>query len=769
MSVVLPGGGDLAEFGRRVYRQLPLDARFDQALTLEAAALRSLQEVCAQAHLDGRPVPLVSLSPSLDRSLQESGTASRIQVAADVASALLLASDGLESGGEDLVLLFETHTAPQAVCTLLLAEYRSAQDNSRPVYARLMAAAQAQSPLTSTVISAVLAEARRAAGLPPEWVGLIVTPFLDDQDFQQAQWNGLLEAFDSPDPFTCALHPGQAGLLGLLETAWCLSRRILPGAPAWTAPAQPGRVGASPFYFPAESRSWFIPAVQGNRHAGLDLLSADGSFTHLLLSDATRPVSLGVEAPSREAGRLFPLAAASVDQLLNKIAALRSELTAGAGLPGLALSAYRDYLLDRPAARSVACLVAHTPDEFLRELDFASKGIPDALNKQSDWQTPLGSSFTPAPLGEDGQISFVYPGAFNSYPGVGRDLFYLFPNLSDHISELTDDLGGVLNERLLYPRSLAALTPLDLAALEAQLAADPVAMVTSGSCLAVLFTDLLRTVFGINPASAFGYSLGEISMLYASRVWTTGDLATQALRESPLFHTRLSGPQNAVREFWDLPPLAESAPHAPLWANYLLMVGPEQVREVLPQEARVYLTHINTPRQVVIGGDPAGCRRIIDRLKCRSIQAPFNYALHCEPIHSELAMMTELHSNPVMGQPDLTLYSAATYAPMPLDRQNIARQVAQALCSYLDFPRLIQAAYANGARIFIELGAGGNCARWINETLPGRPHAAYSINRKGVDDHLSILRLLARLVAQHVPVNLSVLYQEVPHANPSIQ
>ena len=73
---------------------------------------------------------------------------------------------------------------------------------------------------------------------------------------------------------------------------------------------------------------------------------------------------------------------------------------------------------------------------------------------------------------------------------------------------------------------------------------------------------------------------------------------------------------------------------------------------------------------------------------------------------------------------------------------------------------MVQAAYADEARIFIELGAGGNCARWINETLQSQPHAAYSINRKGVDDHLSILRLLSRLVAQHVPVNLSVLYQD---------
>ena len=249
-------------------------------------------------------------------------------------------------------------------------------------------------------------------------------------------------------------------------------------------------------------------------------------------------------------------------------------------------------------------------------------------------------------------------------------------------------------------------------------------------------------------------------MMFASRVWTDADGISKALRESPLFRTRLTGPQNAVRAYWNLPTRSESDPHEAIWVNYLLMTGPEKVKEALPDEPRVYLTHINTPRQVAIGGDPAGCRRVIDRLKCKSLLAPFNYAIHCEPIHSEYDMLTELNSVPVMGQPGMFLYSAATYRPMPIDRQTIAQQIAHELCNCLDFPRLIHLAYNDGARIFVELGAGGNCARWVKDTLQGQPHAAYSINRKGVDDHTSILRLMARMVSQLVPVNLSVLYQD---------
>jgi acyl transferase domain-containing protein len=60
--------------------------------------------------------------------------------------------------------------------------------------------------------------------------------------------------------------------------------------------------------------------------------------------------------------------------------------------------------------------------------------------------------------------------------------------------------------------------------------------------------------------------------------------------------------------------------------------------------------------------------------------------------------------------------------------------------------------------VLIELGANANCSKWIDETLKGSPYAAVAINRRGADDHSSILRMLARLVSHRVPLDLSPLY-----------
>ena len=760
MAVAIPGGGGIHEFGRLVYRSLPITGQFGGSSILESATVQVVRQVCGEARLAIGQVSIVSLSSSLTRILQASGTDGRVQEVSGVTSALLMASDWLECGGEDIVLLVEAQENPQAVCALLVAQHKSALENARPVYALVTGAAEADGPLSAPVISSVLQEARRVSGVRPESIGLIETATLTGTEIHAEEADGLLGAFGSEHPLTCALGGSVAGLLGVLKTAWCLSRRVIPGVSGWGGLAQPDAWQRSPFYNPMESRSWFIPASQLNRHAGLNLLATGGCFTHILFCDSAPVAAYSVEAPRQEPACLFPLTAGSASQLLEKMRALQSKLTAGSGLAIKARDAYRQYLQEKPTAEYVACLLGQTPNELLREIGFAMKGIPTAFEKQSDWQTPLGSFFTSRPLGKEGKVSFVYPGAFNSYPGVGRDLLYLFPNLYDCMTGITGDLGSLMNERLLYPRSMVALSSVDLAAIEAQLTTDPITMLISGSCLAVLYTDVLENVFEIHSTSAFGYSLGEVSMMFASRVWTDADGISKALRESPLFRTRLTGPQNAVRAYWNLPTRSESDPHEAIWVNYLLMTGPEKVKAVLPDEPRVYLTHINTPRQVVIGGDPAGCRRVIDRLKCKSLLAPFNYAIHCEPIHSEYDLLTELNSVPVMGQPGMFLYSAATYRPMPIDRQTIAQQIAHELCNCLDFPRLIHLAYNDGARIFVELGAGGNCARWVKDTLQGQPHAAYSINRKGVDDHSSILRLMARMVSQLVPVNLSVLYQD---------
>ncbi|HEX7433040.1 MAG TPA: hypothetical protein VF326_05240, partial [Anaerolineaceae bacterium] len=99
-------------------------------------------------------------------------------------------------------------------------------------------------------------------------------------------------------------------------------------------------------------------------------------------------------------------------------------------------------------------------------------------------------------------------------------------------------------------------------------------------------------------------------------------------------------------------------------------------------------------------------------------------------------------------------------APAKITETGLGQGIARALVNPLDFPRLIYQVYLSGIKIFIEVGAGSNCTRWIDETLKDQPHAALSVNRRGADDQTSILRLLSRLISHQVKVDLSPLYRQ---------
>ena len=136
------------------------------------------------------------------------------------------------------------------------------------------------------------------------------------------------------------------------------------------------------------------------------------------------------------------------------------------------------------------------------------------------------------------------------------------------------------------------------------------------------------------------------------------------------------------------------------------------------------MTHINAPRQVVIGGEDQACQRVVEELRCMHLKAPYNHAIHCPPVESEFDDFVHLHHWPVENEPNIPVYSAADYEPLTLDSQRHCGSFARMLTHPIDFPRLINRAYDDGARVFIELGAGSNCSKWVDAILKDKRHSS---------------------------------------------
>ena len=91
-----------------------------------------------------------------------------------------------------------------------------------------------------------------------------------------------------------------------------------------------------------------------------------------------------------------------------------------------------------PFARYGLAITGHNHEEIRREIEYALKAVPAAFEKaaaeggavgSAEWQTPLGSYFTPNPPGgRAGWPSFTRARS-TRIPGMGKDLFRLFPDL----------------------------------------------------------------------------------------------------------------------------------------------------------------------------------------------------------------------------------------------------------------------------------------------------------------------------------------------------
>ena len=555
---------------------------------------------------------------------------------------------------------------------------------------------------------------------------------------------------------TCALSGGDsAPLASLIKVALCLHRRTLPPWPGWQGPQHLEHWQNTPFYVAPEARPWFARQEGVPRRAGLRLSDAAG-IVHCLLAEPgpTRSVAPVCSQPGETTLHLVPLAASGKEKLQGRLTALQTQIRAGRPLAELAREAFDSYQHEA-GMPFVLALVSHDLAELDREATFALDGVAKAFETGQPWTSPRGSYFTAQPLGSGG-LAFVYPGAFNAYVGMGRDLFQHFPWLHERLAPTLPDIGQNLAEHLLYPRHLAPQGEADATTFAQALATDPAAMILTGIVFSMALTALLREVFNVQPQMAFGYSLGEVSMLWAGEVWVDAATGTTAWHKSPLFKTRLFGPKEAVLEAWGQAGLRSGGDG--FWHTYLLKAPVEKVQAALASERRVYLTMINLPDEVVIAGEPAGCLRVINGLKGHVIRVPFDSVLHNPAMESEHDALARLYSYPVHANSPVTFYSAGRYAPLPLEREPLADILADMTCRQLDFPRLVNTAYANGARLFVEVGPQGTCTRWIERILRGRDFAALPLNRPRAGDYEGVVAVLAMLVSHGVPADLRPLY-----------
>jgi PfaB family protein len=646
---------------------------------------------------------------------------------------------------------------------IVVTSRQAALRDNRRIYASISGIALADDPAACCVVSGRLTgpsaqsiatvgrEALQKAGLAAGQIGYVEAFASGLEQEDRAEMAGLAMLFGEGGG-SRGLGSAKAvvghtmaasGIAAVLHAALALHERYIPPTLRWSGPKGPELDDAG-FFVTPQPLPWLAPRSE-TRAALVTGLGLDGCSAALVLTEeADDRSAVAVSLPTTTCPlRVIPVHGFDPVDLVASIEELKRRLADGTDLSAMAAEAG---CVAGQDSRPLACaLVGSTAEQLAREATALIAVLPRTLESGKPWQSQQGSCFAPRPLGRSGQVAFVYSGMSGLTVGMGRDLFRLLP-AAHHLMASCSDPREVLNASLLFPHCLlpAVLPPEEDN--HARLQASALDLLKLGIILPTLSTALVRDRLGLEPDMTFGYSLGELSMMYAAGGWTLGDAQIDRLRDFPAL-SRLTGTKQAVRDHYGL-----AKGTVVQWESHVLLASPNDVLEAVKSRERVFLTQVNTPMEVVIAGEPAQCRAVIDAVGCEAVEIASPLVIHCAPAEAEFDGIVRLLGAPLGDKSNATPYFAANDEVAGSDQLPIVERIARGFCERLDFPRLIQRAYQDGSRIFVDVGPGASCARWISETLGNSPHVAVSVSQRGVPEAVSLARLEAALISHRVPM-----------------
>jgi len=516
---------------------------------------------------------------------------------------------------------------------------------------------------------------------------------------------------------------------------------LVDAPPVDSAPADPAHVDPAPSPAPAD-------LVFGDRTAGpvdfdpAELFGAPHAARGLL-GVAAAALALHHRAAPRVGARALPrLTSAIADVVTPVLGASPARIRLRAADAGpwapTALPELHIYSgADRSAVLDAVNIGAESDDgpARLAVLAYDRAHLTGQLNAARQWLAdgsarPAGVAFREAPL--TGETAFVYTSGSASYAGMGSDLMLAF-------APLAADLGGVGLVDWAYGGDGQPKDALD--------------QILGVGFLARLHTRISRELLGIEPQAAIGYSSGESAALVALGAWGDAPALAAAARASGLFTRELGGELRAVRRYW-----SRSGIVGERWVGFIIAADPETVRDLLKDEPAVHLTVICAPGTCVVSGELKACTAFVERLEPgASIAIPYDLVAHAPEVAEVREHWHALHRRPTTPVPGIRFYRGATGEWYHPSEESAAYALTEQALSTIDFPAVIERAWRDGVRVFVEHGAGGQCTGWIRRILHDREHLAVALDGPSDQGLWSLSTAIADLAAAGVTLRSDAL------------
>ncbi|HET9334185.1 MAG TPA: SDR family NAD(P)-dependent oxidoreductase [Gemmatimonadota bacterium] len=562
------------------------------------------------------------------------------------------------------------------------------------------------------------------AGLPPESVGLMEAHGTGTVVGDRTELQSMERVFGDRgiEPGACVLgsikssighSKAAAGVASLIKVALCLHHRVLPPTLNLQRPNPYWSSDTSPFSFRDRSHPW----IGEPRVGAISAFGFGGTNYHAVLASHD-----GDERP------------------VASLPAWPEELFLVRGADAGAARARAERLLaraedERPRelrelARATSCggegpvhwaIVARSHE------DLAAK-LKRALAGEVEGEEVLAAD---AEAGDPGRVAFLFAGQGSQHVDMLADLFVAFPDLRDLLEENPE-----IAARMFPPR---AFSPRERAVQEAALTRTDVAQVALGLADCAMARVLERV--GIVPDMLAGHSYGELVALGRAGAWEERDVA------------RLSRARGrAILDAAGDDPGAMAAVNATV----------EEIEPVIAEIDGVVVANRNAPDQTVLSGLTPAVEEAVAKLEASGLKASrinVACAFHSPVVGGAMAGFEAALRAGEVRPLRAEVWSNITAAPYPGDAESSIRLLTEQIARPVRFVEQIEAMYAAGARVFVEVGPGRIQAGLVGRILGDRSHLAVPTGVKGEGGIERLLRALARLAVAGVQIDPPALWE----------